>query len=159
MTRSSSGGDEKVESVAAADRPAGLSRRHLRVGWWQLLVFLSLGLCLEGLHGFKAIFYLGIENEARRLMWTLSHAHGTLLALIQIAFAGSLSLFARRQTKRLELASRCLLGAAILMPLGFFLGGLFTHGGDPGLGIFLVLPGGLLLFIGVLLTARDLSRS
>ncbi len=28
------------------------SRRHLRFGWWSLLVFLTLGIALESLHGF-----------------------------------------------------------------------------------------------------------
>jgi hypothetical protein len=53
-----------------------------------------------------------------------------------------------------RLASRCLLGALVLMPAGFFLGGLFFYGGDPGIGVLLVPPGGLLLFLGVFLTAR-----
>jgi len=57
------------------------------------------------------------------------------------------------------LASRCLLGALVLVPLGFFLGGVFIHGGDPGIGVILVPPGGLLLFLSVLLTARASRES
>jgi len=56
-----------------------LTSRHLLWGWWGLLVFLSLGIILEALHGFKVGAYLDVGNETRRLMWTLAHAHGTML--------------------------------------------------------------------------------
>ncbi len=135
----------------AGTDPAAL---HLRVGWWALLPFLSLGIGLESLHGFKVGFYLDVSNETRRLMWTLAHVHGTLLALVNVAFALSTRLLPGWRGSRRTLASRCLLGALILMPLGFLLGGAFLHGGDPGLGVLLVPPGGLLLFVAVLLTAR-----
>jgi len=42
----------------------------------------------------------------------------------------------------------------VLLPLGFFLGGFFTHGGDPGIGVFLVPAGELLLIAGLFLRAR-----
>ena len=41
--------------------------RHLRFGWWSLLVFATLGLVLESLHGFKVRAYLDVSNETRRL--------------------------------------------------------------------------------------------
>ena len=46
------------------------------------------------------------------------------------------------------------------MPGGFFLGGVFMYssGGDPGLGIFLVPVGAIALFIAVLLTASGAIR-
>ncbi|MCC6782990.1 MAG: hypothetical protein IT457_09115 [Planctomycetes bacterium] len=130
-----------------------LVRRHLRAAWLGLLVFLSAGLALETLHGFKVGFYLDVDHSTRRLMWRLAHAHGTLIALLQLAFAVSLPLIGS-DAKGLALASRCLLGALVLMPLGFLLGGIWIHRGDPGLGVLLVPPGGLLLFLGVLLTWR-----
>src|SRR5216683_2578517 len=61
------------------------SDRNLSFGWWSLLVYLSLGLTLETLHGFKIGWYLDVGNEIRRLMFTLGHAHGTALALVSIA--------------------------------------------------------------------------
>ncbi|MFQ5492069.1 MAG: hypothetical protein ACE5GE_15235, partial [Phycisphaerae bacterium] len=64
---------------------ASLARRHLCFGWWSLLLFVAMGLVLESLHGFKVRFYLDVDNQTRRLMWTLCHAHGTLLAVIHIA--------------------------------------------------------------------------
>jgi len=39
------------------------------------------------------------------------------------------------------------------MPAGFLLGGIIVHGGDPGLGIFLLPPGALLLLVAVIMTA------
>src|SRR5207302_5676038 len=58
--------------------------RNLRFGWWSLLVFLSLGGLLETLHGFKIGWYVDVGNEMRRLMFTLAHAHGTALALVNL---------------------------------------------------------------------------
>jgi len=63
------------------------SDRNLRFGWWSLLVFLSLGGVLETLHGFKVGWYVDVGNEMRRLMFTLAHAHGTALALVNIVAA------------------------------------------------------------------------
>lgn len=158
----------------SGDRPAsdlrGLGRRHFRLGWMVLLVFLLLGLFLEAMHGFKVGAYLNVSNETRRLLWTLAHAHGALLALVQIAFAATLFAAASspfsdstskaaslppRSAQRLELASRALLAGQILLPLGFFLGGAFLYDGDPGLGIFLVPPGALLLLAAVALIATE----
>ena len=63
-----------------------LAVRHLRFGWWALLVFLSLGAVLEGMHGFKVGWYLDVSNETRRLLFTLGHAHGVLLAVLNVVF-------------------------------------------------------------------------
>ncbi len=107
------------------------AHRNLRFGWWSLLVFLSLGGALETLHGFKIGWYVDVGNETRRLMFTLAHAHGTLLALINIA-AG----LTARNVDRFELrpsVSFALIWAAILLPAGFFLGGIVIYDGDPGL--------------------------
>src|SRR5438094_2936505 len=109
--------------------------RHLRFGWWSLLVFLSLGLTLESLHGFKVGWYLDVGNEVRRLMFTLAHAHGTALALVNIA-AGLTARNVKRITARTSVCAS-LVWAGILFPAGFFLGGVVTYGGDPGLGIWL----------------------
>jgi len=132
---------------------APLIRRHLRVGWWTLLIFLTLGLLLETFHGFKIEAYLKVSNETRRLMWTLAHAHGTLLGLVNIAFAATLRILPSWPEARSHFASSALIAATVLMPAGFFLGGLIIYAGDPGLGILLVPAGGILLFAAVLLTA------
>jgi hypothetical protein len=129
------------------------------VGWWSLLVFLTLGLVLEILHGFKVGLYLDVPNSTRRLVWTLAHTHGTLLSVLNLVFAMSIRLTPDWKGSSRTLASRCLLGALVLIPLGFFLGGVFIFGGDPGIGVILVPPGSLLLFISVLLTARAFRES
>lgn len=130
-----------------------VSQFHWQVGWWSLLVFLSLGMVLETLHGFKVGWYLDVSMESRRLMWTLAHTHGTLISLIHIAFAATCRLIPFHAGRRRTVASNCLLSAGILMPLGFFVGGINVYDGDPGLGVLLVPPGGLLLFVAVLMTA------
>ena len=135
------------------DSPDAVARRHLRFGWWTLLVFLTLGLVLEGLHGFKVGAYLNVSNATRRLLWTLAHAHGTLLALVNFAFVLTARLAPDWPAKPRGVASACLRGATLLLPAGFFLGGVFVYAGDPGLGVLLVPVGGLLLLIAVALTA------
>ena len=50
-------------------------------------------------------------------------------------------------------ASPSLIGASILFPGGFFLGGVVNYAGDPGYGILLVPVGAAFLFLAVLLTA------
>jgi hypothetical protein len=132
------------------------SDRHLRFGWWSLFAWLALGIVLETLHGFKLGWYLNVDNEMRRLMFTLAHAHGTLLALVNIAAGLTL-----RTVKGFELkgaASHCLIWGAALMPAGFFLGGIVIHDGDPGLGVLLVPVAALLLLYGVFIAARTLGR-
>ena len=134
------------------------ARRHLRFGWAALFFFALFGLILETLHGFKIRAYLDTSNETRRLMWTLAHAHGTLLSFMNIAFALTLRAFPEIAKRALSI-SRCLLWATILLPLGFFLGGVVTYGGDPGLGVLLVPVGAALLLIAILtLLHTDITR-
>lgn len=135
-----------------------LALRHLRLGWCFLLLFVALGIVLESMHGLKIGWYLDVTNETRRLMWTLSHTHGTLLAIVHLVFAASVRSLPSWSASSRTLASRCLFGAAILLPMGFLLGGLFIQGGDPGLGILLVPPGALLLVIAIGSTALAALR-
>lgn len=137
---------------------SALARRHLRLGWWSLLVFLSLGAVLESMHGLKVGWYLNVSNETRRLMWTLAHAHGTLLSLVHLGFGFSVSQFTKWDPRRRNLASRSLMAAGLLLPAGFLTGGIFIYNGDPGLGILLVPVGAVLLFLAVWLTARGAGQ-
>ncbi len=129
-------------------------RRHLQFGWWSLLVFLVVGTVLEALHGFKFAWYLNVSNDTRRMLLTLGHAHGTLLALVNLAFAATVTAVPAWRSRGRIVASRSLVAASVMIPAGFILGGVIIHGSDPGLGILLVPPGALLLFLAVLLTAR-----
>jgi hypothetical protein len=147
-----------VDANSDDSLPSVVVRRHLRFGWLSLLVFLTLGLVLEALHGFKVQAYLNIMNETRRLMWTLAHAHGTLLALGNLGFAFSTSCTPSWSGRARAVASYALIAASLLMPCGFFLGGIWIYAGDPGLGILLVPLGSVLLFVSVLLTAFSLKH-
>lgn len=135
------------------DSPNATVRHHLKLGWWALLLFLTFGIVLEALHAFKNGYYLNTTNQTRRFMWTLAHAHGTLLALINLAFATTLPLL-NLAPKRRKLASILLSSATILMPAGFFLGGLVFYGGDPGFGILLLPLGAVFLLTAVFMAAR-----
>ena len=133
------------------------SRRHLRFGWWSLLLFATLGLLLESLQGFKVRAYLDVSNETRRLMWTLAHAHGTLLALVHVIFGLTMRATPPTVMPHLHLISSSLIAASVLLPGGFFLGGIAFYSGDPGLGILLVPIGGVLLLFAVFWIARGSS--
>ena len=130
--------------------------RARRFGWWSLLVWLSLGMVLEALHGFKIGWYLDANQEMRRLMVTLAHAHGTLLGLVNIAAGLTLRLVKGFEVTRAH--SLSLLWGSGLLPAGFFLCGIIIHAGDPGLGVLLVPVGALLLLYAVWGFARTLSR-
>lgn len=147
------------QESSAGSHAASVGKRHLCWGWWSLLVFLLMGIALEAFHGFKVGAYLNPPNATRRLMWTLAHAHGTLLGLVHIAFAFTVGKLGAWPVRSMDLASVCLRSAGVLMPLGFFLGGVSFYKADPGLGILLVPPGALLLLISVLMTARATQRA
>jgi len=135
--------------------PDTIARRHTVVGWWLLLVFLVLGSVLEILHGLKIGWYVDVSNSTRRLMFTLAHAHGSLVGLINIAFASTIRGGLMRTTHHAA-TSACLLGGSILLPGGFFLGGLVVYGGDPGLGVYLTPLGAVLLLWAIAQTLRGL---
>ena len=137
-------------------RDDALTHRHLRWGWWLLLVFLSLGILLEALHGLKVGWYLDLANGTRRHMFTLAHAHGTLMGLLHIAFAATVRVAPHPDVAARGRAARLLTAAGLLLPGGFLLGGLFIYAGDPGLGILLVPVGALCLLASVWITVRGL---
>jgi hypothetical protein len=147
-----------VATIVDRTRDIDLACRHLRFGWWSLFVFAALGLALETLHGFKAGMYLDLANETRRLMWTLAHAHGVLLAIVHVLFAVSLPSLPDLSADGRQLISRALTAASVLLPGGFFLGGVWFYGGDPGLAVLLVPPGAALLLLALVLVARASGR-
>ena len=72
--------------LSASKSPSVPGKRNLRAGWWTLLVFVCLGILLEIGLGFRGHFYMDVSQQTRRLMWRLAHAHGTLLALLNIMY-------------------------------------------------------------------------
>jgi hypothetical protein len=128
-----------------------LVTRHLRVGLWGLLAFVVLGAALETFHAVKAPLFVDAGQETTRLLLRLAHAHGTLVSILNVVFA---LVVRARPAAGTKAASACMLAALVLLPLGFLVGGLFAHGGDPGLGIVLVPPGAIALAAGIALAAR-----
>ena len=124
-------------------------QRALRTGWILLAIALPLGVTLEALHGFKVQAYL--RSEVRHEMWRLAHAHGTLLGILLLVFAALAEKHVAAE-KRAAIA-RDLRTGAVLMPLGFFLGGLLNSEGDPSLGIVLVPLGALFLLVALVRAA------
>lgn len=139
-----------------ADPAVPTITRHMRFAWWALCFFAAGGIVLEGLLGFKVRAVSDVDNETRRVMWRLAHAHGTVLALVNILFC----IVARQLSEwtNSAFASKCLFAALLLIPGGFFLGGVVIYGGDPSLGIVLVPAGGLLLIAGLASTARGVRK-
>jgi len=116
-------------------------RKTLRTGWLLLAIALPFGVTLEALHGFKVQAYL--TSEMRREMWRLAHAHGTLLGILCLVFAALADRYVA-DSIRPRVAAMIRWGA-VLMPLGFFLGGVLNSEGDPSLGILIVPIGAVLL--------------
>jgi hypothetical protein len=135
--------------VSDTESPA--CRASLRFGWTAIALFLLLGLVLEFFHLIKAPFY--VETAIRRELWTLAHAHGTLLGLINVGFAATAMRCLDSENSR-ALASWLLRVGAAAVPAGFFLGGVGQSEGDPSLFIMLVPAGALLMLAGALVTAR-----
>ena len=134
-----------------------LIRRHLVFGWTMAASFIVLGLALELLHGFKIQWYLAMANETRRLLWTLAHAHGVLLGLLNVVYALSLRSFGANGARQ-GLISGLLIAGSLCLPLGFLLGGIVVHGGDPNLFIALSPLGGALLVIALPMIACNFIR-
>ena len=123
--------------------------KTLRTGWLLLAIALPFGVTLEGLHGFKVQAYLA--SEMRREMWRLAHAHGTLLGMLCLVSAALAEAHIPEAIRASVLAM--IRWGAVLMPLGFFLGGVLNSEGDPSLGILLVPPGALLLIVALVRAA------
>lgn len=132
--------------------------RHVRFGWWSLALFATLGLVLETLHGFKIGLYLDASNDTRRLMWTLAHAHGTLLSLVHLIFALTVKTLGIAPA-RLGASSPALVVASVCLPGGFFLGGVQIYSGDPGIGVALVPIGAVLTIYAAVVIARAISTA
>ncbi|SRR6266540_4176515 len=128
--------------------------KTLRTGWILLAVSLPLGVTLEALHGFKVQAY--VSSEMRREMWRLAHAHGTLLGILCLVF----SVVADKQLVDPARASiaKLVRWGAVLMPIGFFAGGVLNSEGDPSLGVVIVPIGAALLVVALVRCAFNRAR-
>jgi hypothetical protein len=137
----------KVEKKSTTAMPRMVERLLLQ-GWVSIAIWMSFGLLLEGLLGYKIPAFLG--DGQRRELFRLAHTHGTLLSLVLISAALCVRLFEIRPPAAAVNALRL---GALLMPLGFLLGGIWHPEGDPGVGIWLVPPGALMVIFGTIATA------
>ena len=125
----------------------------LRQGWISVAIWMAVGLLLEGLLGYKAPSYL--NDPQRRELFRLAHTHGTLLSVVLVVAA----LTAQRFGAPPKLAQTSLRIGAVMMPVGFLLAGIWHPEGDPGLAIWLVPPGALLVIFGAVATALSLKTN
>lgn len=132
------------------------SRAALRFGWSLLALFLLGGLTLEFLHLIKAPWYFDVR--IRRELWTLAHAHGALLAVLNLLFACTAGYCLPEERKR-ALAGRMLRWGALLVPAGFFLGGIGNRESDPSLFILATPIGALMVLHAVASMALGAVRA
>jgi len=133
--------------------PAQRGTRLIRQGWISLALWITFGVLLEGLIGFRTPSYL--DDGVRREMFRMAHAHGTLLNLILIGAA----ICARLDMIRLgRMTSLGLCTAAILLPAGFLVGGLWHFKDEPGPAILLVPIGAIVLLATAIFISFTLPR-
>lgn len=145
------GSGRESRDTAGGDRPAGrrlMKQRLMKQGWIGLGLWMLFGFLLESLMAYKIPSYLG--DPQRRELMRLAHAHGTLLSLVLIAAAG----FANPPRS----ARFALRAGSILLPIGFLLSGIWHPEGDPGMAIWLVPPGALLLIFGIFATTFAVDK-
>ena len=150
------GNHSNASSVASDDGIKVWTRACLKFGWSALAIFLVGGLTLEFLHLIKAEFYFDVR--IRRELWVLAHAHGGLLALVNLAFSATAeSCFT--QERKAKLASTTLRWGSALVPAGFFFGGIGNSESDPSFAIILTPIGGLLVLHAFTATALAAWRN
>jgi hypothetical protein len=137
------------EKTRAGDPLSGL----LFQGWLSLALWMGVGLLLEGLLGYKIPSYL--QDEIRRELFRLAHAHGALIGLLLIIAALCVKGFGIELARPAQQALRI---GVLLLPLGFFLAGISHPEGDPGLAIWIVPVGAILILFGVVALALSFRQ-
>jgi peptidoglycan/LPS O-acetylase OafA/YrhL len=124
--------------------------RHLRWSLALMGLFLAMGLWLEAMIGLRAAGW--VDDPLRREFLRLGHAHGGVLALLNVGLAWALGQLQTPPPWAGTIRRATLLGA-FLVGAGFVAGGL-THGPtDPGPPVLVVPAGALMLLGGVVATA------
>lgn len=137
------------ERTIISDDP--LIARLARQGWIGIAVWMSFGLLLEGLIAFRIPDYL--NDPVRRELFRLAHAHGTLLSVLVLA-AGLCLRSGIIEPARSGLFAMMI--GAVLMPIGFLLGGVVTYESDPNALVSLAPVGGILLIFGIITVALSI---
>ncbi len=127
---------------------------HLRLSIALCAVFLALGLWLEAMYGLRARGWM--DDELRREFLRLGHAHGGLLALLNIALGLALTRLGTPEGWAEKIRLAAWIGAG-LVGLGFIGGGAWHGPTDPGPAVLLV-PAGALLLLSALATTALIRR-
>ena len=125
----------------------------MRQAWIGLAFWMSFGLLLEGLIGYRIPDYL--NDPQRRELFRLAHAHGGVLSLVLLAAALGLGFGITEPPRKALLALRI---GVIVMPVSFLLAGIWHYSNDPGLAIWLVAPAALLVVFGIVGLALAIRR-
>lgn len=128
---------------------------HLRLSLLLVAAFLGLGIIVESLLGTRAAALW--DDPLRREFVRLGHAHGGLLALLNVALGWAIINLRTPEgwASRVRLASWL---GALCVGLGFLGGGVWHGSTDPGLLILLV-PTGALLLLSALIAVALLRES
>jgi hypothetical protein len=118
-----------------------------------IAAWMSFGLLLEGFIGFRVSLYMSVS--IRREMFQLAHTHGTLLSLLLLLSALTISKDLVYPNKFSLLSLRI---GTILMPLGFLLGGIWTNKEEPNTLVFFAPIGGILVILGVINLALSIKK-
>jgi hypothetical protein len=131
-------------------------RLHLRLSLALAAAFLALGLGLEAMIGLRDPAFF--EDATRRELLRLGHAHGGVLALLNLGLSWALARLCPPDAWAQKIRVAALLGA-VLVGAGFLGGGLWHGPTDPGPLVLLVPAGALLLLCALaaalLLRAED----
>jgi hypothetical protein len=125
----------------------------MRQAWISLAIWIAFGILLEGFSAFRSAVLL--DDYIRRDMFRLAHSHGTLLNLVLITAA----ICARLDLIRLSRSSSISLRTSvIILPVGFFLAGIWHFKDEPGLAILLVPIGAVLLLVAAIQISLTLPQ-
>jgi hypothetical protein len=125
-------------------------RRHLRLSVVSCALFLALGLLLEAMIGLRAGGW--VDDELRREFLRLGHAHGGLLALLNLGIAFAMHRLETPEGWARPTRLAAWLGA-LLVGLGFLAGGLWHGPTDPGPAVLAVPAGALMLLAALAVVA------
>lgn len=102
-----------------------------------------MGLWLEAMYGLRAEGWM--DDTLRREFLRLGHAHGGILALLNLVLGGAMERLQTPDTWARRIRVAALLGA-ILVGAGFIGGGLWHGATDPG-PLVLVVPAGAMMLL------------
>jgi hypothetical protein len=123
--------------------------RHLRLSLALAALFLAMGLWLEAMIGLRMTGW--VDDPQRREFLRLGHAHGGLLALLNLGLGLALERLGTPAAWAGTIRGAAWTGA-LLVGGGFVAGGLLHGPTDPGLPV-LVVPAGALMLLGSLVAA------